>query len=185
VVGYNHHFGHQREGSFEYLHELGHYYAFEVEEIPEQDLENEAVSSTRIRKALREGQIQRANAYLDHLFMMMGPLEPLDGYPIPGQRTFMLRPEEEEKLVPPPGSYACGLDWGKGEHKALAVVPSGGNLDGKGLQVILPGELEGSSGAADITLLFRKRLRGLENTSATPWQDWVREDLQTMNELIY
>ena len=73
VVGFNHHFGHNREGNFDYLYELGKFYNFSVEEIPEQDIHNEFVSSTKIRKAILEGNIQRANAYLDHEFFMMGP----------------------------------------------------------------------------------------------------------------
>ena len=75
IVGFNHHFGHNREGDYSYLYKLTKDHNFEVEEIPEQDLENETVSSTITRKALSEGRIQRANAYLDHHFIMMGELK--------------------------------------------------------------------------------------------------------------
>jgi riboflavin kinase/FMN adenylyltransferase len=51
VIGFNHHFGHNREGDYSYLYELGKFYHFGVEEIPEQDIHNETVSSTLIRKA--------------------------------------------------------------------------------------------------------------------------------------
>ncbi len=44
---------------------------FRVEEIPEQEIQNETVSSTKIRKALLEGNMQRANAYLEHHFMIL------------------------------------------------------------------------------------------------------------------
>ncbi|MFW6096385.1 MAG: adenylyltransferase/cytidyltransferase family protein, partial [Bacteroidota bacterium] len=70
IVGFNHHFGHNREGDYEYLYELAKTHDFEVEEIPEQDVENETVSSTTIRQALSEGKIQRANAYLDHYYII-------------------------------------------------------------------------------------------------------------------
>lgn len=74
VIGFNHHFGHNREGDFEHLHELGKYYNFMVEEIPQQDIDNETVSSTKIREAIKEGRIQRANAYLDHHYIIIGEL---------------------------------------------------------------------------------------------------------------
>ncbi|MCK7530535.1 MAG: hypothetical protein MZV63_05565 [Marinilabiliales bacterium] len=47
-------------------------YGFEAEEIPMQEVQNETVSSTRIRQALSEGYIQRANAYLDHFYIIIG-----------------------------------------------------------------------------------------------------------------
>lgn len=111
VIGFNHQFGFNREGNFEFLDELGKYYGFEVEEIPEQDIHNETVSSTLIRKALQEGKIQRANAYLDHHYFLMGNL-------LPGSQelkelqiqTFQIAIEEECKLVPPDGVYAVKIE---------------------------------------------------------------------------
>ena len=44
VIGFNHHFGHNREGDYEELRKLGIEYGFDVEEIPEQDIQNETVS---------------------------------------------------------------------------------------------------------------------------------------------
>src|ERR1035437_7131316 len=70
VIGFNHQFGHNREGNFDYLYELGQFYGFGVEEIPEQDIDNETVSSTKIRQPLSSGRIQRANAYLDHFYFI-------------------------------------------------------------------------------------------------------------------
>ena len=50
-------------------------YNFEAEEIPEQEVQHETVSSTKIRQAISEGYIQRANAYLDHYYMIIGKPE--------------------------------------------------------------------------------------------------------------
>jgi riboflavin kinase / FMN adenylyltransferase len=77
VVGFNHFFGFNKEGNYEQLFALGQELGFEVEEIPEQDIQNETVSSTKIRKAIEEGNIQRANAYLNHILIMMAAPEPL------------------------------------------------------------------------------------------------------------
>jgi riboflavin kinase/FMN adenylyltransferase len=107
VVGFNHHFGHNREGNYNYLYEMKSKYNFEVEEIPEQDIENESVSSTKIRKALQSGNIQSANAYLNHQYMITGKI--VDGNPIYheiGLPTVRLIIEEEYKLIPPDGIYA-------------------------------------------------------------------------------
>ena len=60
VIGHDHHFGKNREGSFEQLKLDGPKYGFEVEEIPRQDVDHVGVSSTKIRKALEEGDIVTA-----------------------------------------------------------------------------------------------------------------------------
>ena len=60
VIGYNHHFGRNREGRFEHLKEYGPMYGFQVEEICAQDVDEVSVSSTKIRKALDEGCITTA-----------------------------------------------------------------------------------------------------------------------------
>lgn len=107
VIGFNHHFGHNREGDYEAMRKLGIEYGFDVEEIPEQDIENETVSSTKIRKALLEGNIQKANAYLDHPYIIIGLIQEVKpklrtiGFPI-----FSIKIEEESKLIPPNGVYA-------------------------------------------------------------------------------
>ncbi len=110
VVGHNHHFGHARQGDYSYLHALSREVGFDVEEIPLKLIENETVSSTKIRKALKEGNIQRANAYLDHQYIVIGKLyqgvlvnkhinDPAVGIEITAP----------EKLIPPPGIYAGNL----------------------------------------------------------------------------
>ena len=77
VVGFNHHFGFNKEGDYKQLWGWQEKYNFEAEEIPEQEVQHETVSSTKIRKAISEGYIQRANAYLDHYYMIMGTAEKL------------------------------------------------------------------------------------------------------------
>jgi riboflavin kinase/FMN adenylyltransferase len=107
VVGFNHHFGYLKTGNYEILRSMGQENSFEVEEIPAQELENETISSTRIRNALIKGDIQRANAYLDHFYYIMGTLQKGNpkfskiGFPM-----YKVVIEEESKLVPPAGIYA-------------------------------------------------------------------------------
>lgn len=72
IIGYNHHFGRNREGSFEHLKEFGPVYGFEVEEIPAREMDHVEISSTKIRKAIQEGDIKTANAYLGSEFEFSG-----------------------------------------------------------------------------------------------------------------
>lgn len=123
IVGFNHHFGHNREGDYEYLQELGKFYNFEVEEIPEQDIDNETVSSTKIRKALIDGNIQRANAYLDHHYIIKGKIKKSNDNILSEKiDALSVNIEEECKLVPPDGIYAIHVISGNIYHKGMAVV---------------------------------------------------------------
>ena len=72
IIGYDHHFGKNREGSFEQLKEYSELYDFDIEEIPAQDIDAVSVSSTKIRKALENGEIKKANEYLGYSFMLHG-----------------------------------------------------------------------------------------------------------------
>ncbi len=72
VIGYDHHFGRNREGSFDHLVEFGPVYGFEVEEIPAQDIDDIKVSSTKIRKSIEAGDIPTAVSYLNHDFVVRG-----------------------------------------------------------------------------------------------------------------
>src|ERR1035437_1582383 len=67
VIGYDHRFGRHREGTFETLEEVAPLYNFDLIEIPEQDVNNIAVSSTKIRNALMAGDITTANQYIPNL----------------------------------------------------------------------------------------------------------------------
>ncbi len=107
VIGYDHHFGRNREGSFEHLKEFGPVYGFEVEEISAEDVQNITVSSTKIRKALLEGDLKTANEFLGYSF-------PLGGQVVEGEKighqlgypTANIAVEENYKILPAEGVYA-------------------------------------------------------------------------------
>jgi riboflavin kinase / FMN adenylyltransferase len=107
VVGFNHHFGYMKTGNYAFLQHMGQESGFEVEEIPSQELENETISSTRVRNALNKGNIQKANAYLDRFYFIMGCLKEGDSkYSKIGFPMYRILPEEDSKLIPPSGIYA-------------------------------------------------------------------------------
>ncbi len=123
VVGFNHHFGHNREGDYDELRKLSSQYNFMVEEIPEQDIQQEIVSSTTIRKALLEGKIQRANAYLDHYYMIIGALgKGSHVFKEVGFPTLSVQIEESGKLIPPDGIYAVSLNWNNTSYRAMVII---------------------------------------------------------------
>jgi len=107
VIGYDHRFGRNREGSFGYLVQHAASYGFQVEEIPPQDVEHVTVSSTRVRNALLEGNVRVANEYLGRPYTLRGTvvrgnqLGRTIGYP-----TANLRVDDELKLIPADGVYA-------------------------------------------------------------------------------
>jgi len=107
VIGYDHHFGRNREGSFDHLREFGPLYGFEVEEIPAQDIDDVNVSSTKIRKALSEGEVEVANNYLGGEYQLNG--EVVQGNQIGrtiGYPTANLKLNSQYKLIPANGIYA-------------------------------------------------------------------------------
>ena len=190
VIGFNHQFGFNREGNFEYLEELGKYYGFAVEEIPEQDIHNETVSSTLIRKALQDGRIQRANAYLDHHYFILGKLTSgspeLDKMDFP---TLFLDIEEECKLVPPDGVYAVRIESGSFSTKAiLNIKNSRYGSERAGQEVIIelfPFEKNILAGK-DALVYFAKRVRDeLDFSNPGELLHQLELDKSQVNDLIY
>lgn len=112
VIGYDHHFGRNREGSFAHLKEYGPLYGFEVEEIPPQDIDQVAVSSTKIRKALEEGAMERVNDYLGYTFSAEAQVVKGDqigrtiGFP-----TANCALNDPQKLLPAEGVYVVEVEW--------------------------------------------------------------------------
>lgn len=111
VAGFNHHFGFNKEGDYRQLFQSSEKYNFETEEIPEQEVQHETVSSTKIRKAISEGYIQRANAWLDHYYIIMGiPEEHYMDYAKEPIVFFKVPLTEESKLLPAHGIYAVSAE---------------------------------------------------------------------------
>jgi riboflavin kinase/FMN adenylyltransferase len=106
IIGYDHRFGRNRNADINDLKTFGAKYGFEVEEISVQDINDVAVSSTKIRKALNEGDIDKANAYLGYHFMLTGKV--VKGKALGRQIDFPtanIHIAEDYKLIPKRGSY--------------------------------------------------------------------------------
>jgi len=106
IVGYDHHFGRNRTANIKDLKEYGAFYGFKVTEIDAQEVGDVAVSSTKIRTALKEGAIKEANQFLGYPFMLNGSVVKGKGLGKTIQfPTANLKIEESYKLIPKKGVY--------------------------------------------------------------------------------
>lgn len=132
VIGYDHRFGKNREGSFDYLKAHAHEYGFEVEEIPRQDVDHIGVSSTKIRKALSEGDTHTANEYLGRPYNIQGQVTYGNkvgrsiGFP-----TANLQITASYKLVPADGVYAVKAQVQGKEYQGMMNIGFRPTVDGK------------------------------------------------------
>lgn len=107
IIGYDHRFGRNRNADINDLRNYGTTFDFNVEEITAQEIDDVSVSSTKIRKALAEGDVSKANSYLGYNYMLTGIVTKGKGlgrqlnYP-----TANIYIKEEYKLIPKNGVYA-------------------------------------------------------------------------------
>jgi len=115
VIGYDHHFGRNREGSYHSLSELAELYNFELNEVSAEEIDDINISSTKIRSALQEGNIETANEYLSYNYQISGDIIKGDqlgrtiGFP-----TANIRVNEHFKLIPKNGVYAVNVQLKQG-----------------------------------------------------------------------
>ena len=106
IIGYDHRFGRNRTADISTLKDFGEQYGFVVEEITKQDVDDVAVSSTKIRTALQKGQIEKANAFLGQPYMLTGTIVKGKGIgKTLGYPTANIQIEEAYKLIPKNGVY--------------------------------------------------------------------------------
>jgi riboflavin kinase/FMN adenylyltransferase len=125
VIGYDHHFGRNREGSFDHLKDFGPIYGFEVEEIAAFDIDQVNVSSTKIRNALAEGNVELANMYLGAPYSISGRV--IKGNQIGrtiGFPTANIECDFMQKLLPADGVYAGKLHVNGHTYNAMANLGS-------------------------------------------------------------
>ena len=113
VVGYNHHFGRNREGSYNDLKELAELYNFELEKIPPQNEGDVTISSTKVRELLLAGDVEKSATYLGYSY-------PINGKVVKGNArgrtigfpTANILVENKWKLIPADGVYAVKVKLG-------------------------------------------------------------------------
>jgi riboflavin kinase/FMN adenylyltransferase len=161
VIGHDHHFGKNREGSFEQLKLNGPKYGFEVEEIPRQDVDHVGVSSTKIRKALEEGDIETATHCLGNPYSITGRVVMGDklgrilGYP-----TANIEIDTAYKLIPTDAIYAVTIRYEHQLFKGMLYIGNRPTVQGikRNIEVNLfdfNKDIYGES----LTLYFHKLIR--------------------------
>lgn len=110
VSGYDHRVGHDREGDYPALAQLGKIHGFEVEQLSPLKVEQVAVSSTKIRQALESGDMRKANYFLGYNYLLRGKV--VEGRKLGrtiGFPTANILPDDSHKLVPTNGVYAVEI----------------------------------------------------------------------------
>jgi riboflavin kinase/FMN adenylyltransferase len=112
VVGYDHHFGKDRQGNYNSLKAVGMKYGFDVEEVAACYVDGIPVSSSKIRKALNDGDIHLANKLLGYEYSIHGKV--IEGYKLGrkiGFPTANIEIDDKLKLITANGVYACRVNW--------------------------------------------------------------------------
>jgi len=176
VVGFNHNFGHNREGNYQMLFELGQALGFWVEQLPALEIEHESVSSTRIRKAIMNGEIQKANACLDDNYLLIGEIHKINDF-------YHIVVEEDCKLLPPYGIYAVKISLRHQQVKALAIIEKFENNQNRTLKLLTDKELQWLNEKA--VVLFYKELSIWSENTPKPDLLELYENLNKIEEWIF
>ena len=123
IIGYDHHFGKNRRGSFDELAKLGREFGFSVEQVDEQKINDMPISSTKIRSLLNAGKVSVANMLLGYEYSITGKVVPGNaigrklGFP-----TANIEIADEYKLIAAVGVYACRVYWMGKCYKGMSNI---------------------------------------------------------------
>ena len=123
IIGYDHQFGRNREGSLKQLEEYAPMFEFEIEEIPAQDIDTVKISSPKIRNALMRGDIKTADEYLGYEYPISG--EVIRGNQIGrslGFPTANIQYNNHYKLIPANGVYAVEIRVKETTYKGMMNI---------------------------------------------------------------
>ena len=163
VVGYDHKFGKNREGDFDYLQKCASKYNFEIEKLEALTIEEESVSSTKIRQALQNGEIEKANRYLGYYFTLHGTV--VDGKRIGrklGFPTANIESSDKYKIIPGYGVYAVNVTVENKIYKGMLNIGTrptfNNNADNRSIEVNIF-DFDGDIYKKEISLEFIGKIR--------------------------
>ncbi len=134
VIGYDHRFGKNREGGFDYLSTNANRFNLELIEIPRQEIDSLTISSTKIRKSLETGNIQVANELLGRYYIFSGlvkkgrQLGRTIGFP-----TANVHVSKNYKLIPSTGVYAVRVYLRNKQYAGVMNIGNRPTVDGEGI----------------------------------------------------
>ena len=187
VIGYDHHFGKNREGSFEHLLEFGPVYGFDVEEIPEQDIDEVAVSSSKIRNSLLEGNVELANTFLERKYSIIGTVVKGDqvgrtlGYP-----TANINIAFPHKLIPAFGVYLVEVIVAEKKYFGALNIGVRPTLNNKKPQIeVYIFEFDQEIYGKKVEVLFIKKIRNEQKfSSLEELKNQIQLDVLMMKNII-
>lgn len=187
VIGYDHHFGRNREGSYKDLEEMAPVYGFRLEEIPEQVVNEVAVSSTKIRTAVLQGDMDRANELLGHDFTIVGTVIQGDqlgrtiGFP-----TANLGIAESYKLLPADGIYAVWVELDGDRHKGMLYIGNRPVVNGRFRNIeVNIFDFDREIYGKELTVHIKARIRDDRNvTSMDELKELLAEDRRIATKIL-
>ena len=123
VIGFNHHFGRNREGSVSNLKEYADLYNFNIHEVEPYYLDEKSVSSTKTRNAIKDGYVELANNYLGYNFKLTGQVIKGNGIGNTlGFPTANIKIENKHKIIPKEGVYAVNVYHGEKKYGGMLNI---------------------------------------------------------------
>jgi len=163
VVGYDHKFGKNREGGFDYLKNCAEKHKFEIERLDALLIDEDSVSSTKIRDALQNGEIEKANHYLGYRFMLHGTV--VNGKQLGrklGFPTANIEASDKHKIIPGYGVYAVKVELNTHVYNGMLNIGTrptfNNNADNRSIEVNIF-DFEGDIYGSEITLKFVGKIR--------------------------
>lgn len=163
VVGYDHKFGKNREGGFEYLKECAGRFNFDIERLDALAVDQDSVSSTKIRDALQNGDIEKANHFLGYSFSLHGTV--VNGKQLGrklGFPTANIETSDKNKIIPGYGVYAVKVEFNGTEYNGMLNIGTrptfNKNADNRSIEVNIF-DFEGNIYGYEITLKFVGKIR--------------------------
>jgi len=135
VIGFNHHFGKNREGNFSELQKLQQEFGFDLIQLPEIKNDESKISSTQIRKDINEGNIFSANLKLGYDFFIKGKV--IKGQQIGSKIGFPTANLEIDstKIIPKNGSYIVEINLDEKTYSGMLNIGNRPTVDGKNIQI--------------------------------------------------
>jgi riboflavin kinase/FMN adenylyltransferase len=169
VVGYDHKFGKNREGGFEYLQQCAEQYNFHIEKLDAFLVDNDSVSSTKIRNALEIGDIEKANHFLGYSFILHGTV--VGGKQLGrklGFPTANIESSNKYKIIPGYGVYAVRVRLTQGNFIGMLNIGTrptfNNNADNRSIEVNIF-DFDSDIYGEEITLEFAKKIRNEQKFS--------------------
>lgn len=188
IIGYDHQFGRNRQGSLEELKLFSRTYDFEVEEIPAQEIDAVKVSSTKIRKALLNGDLASANHFLGYHYS-------LNGIVVNGEKigrtidfpTANVEVGDKLKLIPKSGVYAVEVISDGIRHSGMCnigVRPTVANNEAQSIEVHIF-DFDKDIYQKNISIFFIERIRDEKRfESVELLKNQLNEDADTCKKIL-